>query len=345
MHLLIDSISESVMHVSVIINSKAGSVDEGLIRKKIAQSLFRCDLVFFEPHSIHEMSEFIFNEIKLNTDALVVCGGDGTINAVLQTLMPMVEKKIAVPALCIVSSGTANDLAFELGVDQKIPQAVRALLEGVPKKIDVIEIECQGEKKYMITCGGVGVPARTAGLANEVRGSLRQLGENKNASKLVHFASITAYRALKQLGASLYSLLLFYAFAKWDHKTWEVEVTPISHKSFKTKSGFVFVNNQASLGAHFFPAPYTANDDGLVNILVAPVHGWFSLLKALVEIQKGNTSWDRRARSFEVTQAQIRDAHGLGRLSFFGDGEILFSGVNEIKITCLHRALPFLLKA
>lgn len=333
------------MHVSVIINSRAGSVNEELIRKKIGQALFRCDLVFFVPISVTEMKEFIIKEIAAQTDALVVCGGDGTINAALQVIMPMVQAGVIVPALCIVSSGTANDLAYELGVDRKIQTAVRALLEGEPKKVDVIEISSGNDKKYMITCGGVGIPARTASLANTVRGTLRQLAEKKDSNLFIRTLSNSTYQTIKRLGASIYSLLLFYAFAEWDHSLWEIEVQSQEQPSFKTKSGFVFVNNQASLGSSFFPAPYTANDDGLVNIFVAPVRGWLSLLRALLQIQKGNVNWDRRSRSIETTEALIRDTSNKNGLCFFGDGEILFSGVNELNIKCLPRALPFVIKA
>ncbi len=333
------------MYVSVIINSRAGSVNEELIKKKISQALFRCDLTFFVPNSVAEMKEFIIKEIDSQTDALVVCGGDGTINAALQVIMPIVQAGVAVPALCIVSSGTANDLAYELGVDHKIQTAVRALLEGEPKKVDVIEISSGGEIKYMITCGGVGIPARTAGLANTVRGTLRQMAEKKEANQLLRSISNTTYQTIKRLGASIYSLLLFYAFAEWDHSNWEIEVLSKEQKSFRTKSGFVFVNNQPSLGSNFFPAPYTANDDGLVNILIVPVRGWFSLLQSLLQIQRGNVNWDRRSRSLETAEALIRDIKNKKGLCFFGDGEILFSDVNELNIKCLPRALPFVIKA
>jgi hypothetical protein len=82
-----------------------------------------------------------------------------------------------------------------------------------------------------------------------------------------------------------------------------------------------------------------------VNILIAPVRGWFSLLQALLQIQKGNVNWDRRSRSLETSEALIRDAKNKNGLCFFGDGEILFSDVNELNIKCLPRALPFVIKA
>jgi diacylglycerol kinase family enzyme len=320
-------------------------VNEDLIRQKIGQALFRCDLIYQVPRSIAEMRSFVLDEVNLGTDALVVCGGDGTINTVLQMIMPLLEAGQQVPPLCIVSSGTANDLAYELGINQKIQQAARALLEGVPKKIDVIEIESGGEKKYMITCGGIGIPARTASLANTVRGSLRQMGEQSDRHPLVRWLSNTSYKTIKNLGSSIYSLMLFYAFAEWDRSKWSIEIDPLKDKPFTTRSGFVFVNNQASLGSNFFPAPYTANDDGLVNILVAPVKGWFSLLQALVEIHKGNVSWDKRIRSLEVPEVRIRDLKKQKGLCFFGDGEILFQSANELNIKCLPKALPFVIKA
>lgn len=327
------------MRVSIIINAKAGSVNEDLIRRKVGQALFRCELAYCVPASLEAMRSFICDEVDRATDAIVVCGGDGTINAVLQVLMPLAETGINLPGLCVVMSGTANDLAFELGVDRKIQSAVRVLLEGTPRKIDVIEIEVEGQKKFMITCGGLGVPARTAQLANQVRFRLRQLAAEQGRPGLTRWLAGASYNAFKSMGASIYSMMLFYAFNEWEARDWEIEVIPSGRDPIITNSGFIFVNNQPSLGANFFPAPYTANDDGLVNVLMAPVQGWWGLIDTMIKIQKGTLQWGDPKGSLETSAVTIRNTHQQRNLCFFGDGEILFSEASHVNIKCLHRAL------
>lgn len=72
-------------------------MNESLIRSQIVTALFRCDLHFLVPQSISEMGVFLRSEIVKKSDSLVVCGGDGTINACLQEIMPLNEEGVSIP--------------------------------------------------------------------------------------------------------------------------------------------------------------------------------------------------------------------------------------------------------
>jgi len=338
------------MRISIVINAKAGSVNADLIRSKVDQALFRCERNYKVPNSIAELEEFIHSEIALKSDAIIICGGDGTVNVVLQILMQIGITGINLPRICLVVSGTANDLAFELGIDRKIQSAVRSLLADEIRKVDVIQISANGITKYMITCGGLGVPSETAELANRVRFTLRNIANataTHNQNKIKSWIANSGSRALNKMGPSIYSLMLFFAYFQWKNGSerkfldWNLEIIPKNSPQFKTQSGFVFINNQPSLGAQFFPAPYTTNDDGLVNLLIAPVSGWYSLIETMLKIQNGTLPWDKPDCSLETPEVIIRNSKMKSNLTFFGDGEILFSNVAEINIKCLPRALTF----
>ena len=82
-------------------------------------------------------------------DTVVACGGDGTINLVVNTLL-----KYNLPAkLGIIPAGTANDFARYLGIEKSATTAARIITHGHTKKIDVGTIN----GKYFINVFGSGL--------------------------------------------------------------------------------------------------------------------------------------------------------------------------------------------
>lgn len=66
-----------------------------------------------------------------SVDLVIVGGGDGTLNGVVDSL---VEKQLP---LGILPLGTANDLARTLGIPISIPEACRVIADGHTKQIDL----------------------------------------------------------------------------------------------------------------------------------------------------------------------------------------------------------------
>lgn len=62
----------------------------------------------------------------------VVCGGDGTINYVVNS---MKRKSLSV-TIAVIPAGTANDFAGALGMSGDIFKAARQIVEGAPRKVD-----------------------------------------------------------------------------------------------------------------------------------------------------------------------------------------------------------------
>ena len=87
---------------------------------------------------------FARKALEEDYDAVVVCGGDGTVNevglALLGTKMP----------LGIIPNGSGNGLARELRIPMAIDKAVEVLLRGEKMRIDTCT--CNGEP-FFITCG------------------------------------------------------------------------------------------------------------------------------------------------------------------------------------------------
>lgn len=327
------------MRVSVIINSKAGSVNAELIEAKVKQSLFRCDLRFSSPQSLTELCDFLQEEQAQKTNYIVICGGDGTINVALQSLMkcPDISK---IPPLVIVRSGTANDLAHEMGVSTRIENAVRSIFEGHVKNIDVIQVTSELSTAYMLTNGGLGLPAKAAELANKFRSHLQDLARSPNSAKAFQFLAEKSYHAVKRMGPTVYSMMAAEAIRTWNPEGWGLEIEFPGDVTFKTTSPIVLVNNQQSIGASFIPAPYTSNSDGTVNLLLSETNNIPQHALAALRIRKGNLDKSPAFKSFELKEFRLKSQNPQRALTFFGDGEILHKDVQELSIRCLHRGLP-----
>lgn len=331
------------MRVSVLINSKAGSVNADLIEAKVRDSLFRCDLRFCRPSSLCEMDDFLADELNHKTDYLIICGGDGTINVALQSMMKYKDTHV-LPPLAVVRSGTANDLAHAIGVSSRIDYAVRNIFEGVEKKIDVIEISAGAEKAYMLTNGGLGMPAKAAELANKFRGHLQTLANRPTTRGAFQFLAEKSYHAVKKMGPTVYSMMSAEAIRTWNPEGWGLEVSIPGKNSFQTSSPIVLVNNQKTIGKGFFPAPFTSNADGTVNLLLSETKTIPQHTMAALQIRRGTTDKSSNFKSFELKEFSLKSQNPERTLTFFGDGEILLKDVQEIKIRCIHHGLPVMVR-
>lgn len=331
------------MRVSVLINSKAGSVNADLIEAKVREALFRCDLQFCRPSTLIEMCDFLHEERVQKTDYIIICGGDGTINVALQCLMDC-EDHSSIPPIVVARSGTANDLAHEIGVSSRIDRAVRNIFEGVVKNIDVIEIGSGEEIKYMLTNGGLGMPALAAELANKFRSHLQALATSPNSRSAFAYLAERSYHAVKKMGPTVYSMMSAEAMRTWDPEGWGLEIQIPGKVNIETHSPIVLVNNQQSIGRSFVPAPYTTNTDGKVNLLLSETRGLAEHTRAVLNIRRGSVDDSSVFKSFELKQFRLKSQNPRRALTFFGDGEILFKDVQELSIRCIHRGLPVMVR-
>ncbi len=96
--------------------------------------------------------------IAQGCDAVIVCGGDGTVHEVMQSLVGTGV------ALGVVPMGTANALAANLGLAKSPEKAIQALLSAKPVQVPVGRISYRtmdGEERcrYFTVAAGVGADA------------------------------------------------------------------------------------------------------------------------------------------------------------------------------------------
>jgi diacylglycerol kinase (ATP) len=103
--------------------------------------------------------ELARHAVEQNRGMVIACGGDGTVNEIMNGLAGS-----QVP-LALLPAGTANILAKELGIPWDIPQAARLIADGVVRRIAIgIAIPSNGnhsaslpnEGRYFLSVGGAG---------------------------------------------------------------------------------------------------------------------------------------------------------------------------------------------
>lgn len=90
-------------------------------------------------------------------DAVIACGGDGTVHEVLQ----MMAGSRADVALGVIPMGTANALAADLGLPRNPVRAARMLLTARPERISIgrvtyMDLHNTSGSRYFIVAAGIG---------------------------------------------------------------------------------------------------------------------------------------------------------------------------------------------
>ena len=297
--------------ITVYLNKKASNTSYDHWKKKITRQLFRSHLIFKTPSSIEELNQSLKEDIKEKVDAIISVGGDGTANTVIQNIAGSEVGLLVIPA------GTANDLARELSDPKDIEQIIQCIRLQTKKKIDLININ----GKYMATNGGIGLGGIVAAKINDLRQDYPLF------KKVMQFS-----------GNKIYSLFLGYEILTDSLEYYDLELNSPNF-NLQEKVVAVLVNNQSTLAGSFIVAPETHNDDGFFNVSLFTHPNKKDLIKALLELSKGNLPKnDPHFKSYETSELEIINNNPEKVISFFGDGEV-FSPSNRWEIKVESKAL------
>ena len=165
---------------------------------------------------------------------LVVVGGDGTVNEVVNGVAGT-EAEIA-----LLSSGTGEDFGRTHGVPDDFEDAVRTVLEGETRTIDVGRVECEGSpSRFFANVGSVGMSGAVARRAN---GMSKALG-----------------------GRATFFYALTREFIAWQNTEVAVELDDGLRRDGRLHD--VIVANGRFHGGGMKLAPDAAQDDGLFDVV------------------------------------------------------------------------------
>lgn len=186
---------------------------------------------------IHESDELDFISDQLTgigeEDVIVALGGDGTVN----TLIPFLLRHTN--PLGIIPAGMINNLARAAGIARKVPEAVRTLLTGRSKCVDV---GCINDKVYFINGMGVGFDGQVNLEGNEIQSMTGQK---------VHIVAIA--RALR------------------NYQPTQVQIQMNDHV-FDASIFQLAIGNSPYMGGGFKLTPEALMDDGVLDVaMVEPL--------------------------------------------------------------------------
>jgi YegS/Rv2252/BmrU family lipid kinase len=145
------------LNVSLVVNPVAGNralrshqkiID--LLKEKVSLSHFATQ---------KKGDALAYAREKTDIDRMVVAGGDGTMNEVINGLLLSSDFHAGreAPPIGLIPLGTSNVLARELGIPLKIDEAVHRALTGTPKKISLGKIN----GRYFSLMAGIGFDGET----------------------------------------------------------------------------------------------------------------------------------------------------------------------------------------
>ena len=148
-----------LMKVKVIMNPVAGRGKAQKAKPLLVETLhsYDCEYHLEETKGPRHATEIAQNAVKSGFDLIIVAGGDGTIN---QVVNGMANSKIP---LGVVACGTGNDFAAALGMPADPVAAVRQIMEGEIQQVDL----CRINDQYFISSAGAGFDGEVAFTVNQ----------------------------------------------------------------------------------------------------------------------------------------------------------------------------------
>ncbi len=147
------------MKVKVITNPVAGRGRALQAKPQILRALLDYDVELHleETKGPHHASEIARQAVQAGFDLIIVAGGDGTVN---QVVNGMGEERIPIGVL---GCGTGNDFAAALQMPADPVAAVHQIMNGDNRRVDL----CRVNQRYFVSSAGIGFDGEVAFHVNE----------------------------------------------------------------------------------------------------------------------------------------------------------------------------------
>jgi len=298
------------MKISFIINSIAKGVDNlvGELENHPEPLIKEAD-IYLTKHKGHALQ--IAQDKAHKSDVLVIVGGDGTINEVVNGIMHLdltVEDR---PRLALIPKGSGNDFARI----QNIPADINSLLEGLKRnmfrKVDVgrIIFSNKNQMHYFINVADSGMGAEV----------VKRL-EGKSIFRKILSSNLR------------FALAIFMTFLTYKRK--KVEIL-INDHSIGGRILTLIVANSSAFGSGLIIAPDARIDDGRFQLVVGDI-SLFGYLASIRKLLGGEKIKRGKVQYHEASKIKI---YGPSNLLTEADGEL--AGAGDLEISCLPGAIEF----
>ena len=240
------------------------------VRNSCIKKNIKLDIEFTK-HPKHAME--LAEGAKNKYDMVIVAGGDGTVNEVINGI---IDSKIT---LVIIPFGSTNVLALELGIPFNTKEAAELISLGKRLNIDLGYAKANEEVRYFTMMVEVGfVPKLIEGTSLKVK---------KRWGNLAYVLS-----GIRQL--------LTY---KW----YNIQV---EHKS-RSVGYFVIVSNSKDYAGEYQIAEKASMTDGFLDLVVINRKSWWKIIKFFSSILSGKSNTFLRGEYYQIKEAHIYSKHKM----------------------------------
>jgi YegS/Rv2252/BmrU family lipid kinase len=200
-------------------------------------------------------------------DRVIVAGGDGTLNTVVQELVGT-----GLP-LAIIPLGTANNTARTLEIPLTIPEACEVAVRGIRRRIDL----GRANEKYFFTTASIGLSVQiTEELTSKTKRRWGPLAYG-----------VAAIRAVTRSRA-------FHADISW----------PGGSRHSRTVQ--IVVGNGRYYGSKLPVAADAAIDDARLDLYSLEVRHWFEILALVPSLKRGRHGSKDTVEALRASEFEIR---------------------------------------
>lgn len=268
------------------------------IEKKLSQTV-----VAFHSSDLISLKATINIILKSPAKTLIIVGGDGSLNRVVNALLTSPNYRAI--QLAVMPTGTGNSFAMDLNIFD-IDSAITAILGNNLRQSHIGLVVRGQQQRYFINTLGLGFISQVAKLANK----LRPLG---SLSYVVG--------TLIQLTRLSYPHLN----AMFDQTRWQEGIL------------FIDICNSQYTGGGMKMAPDTRIDNGAFQVIVVkPISPW-TLLKTFSKIFKGTHTKELFVHSFRAKEITLTTETAETSLI---DGDLSFD--TPLSVTMSDKTLMFL---
>jgi YegS/Rv2252/BmrU family lipid kinase len=294
-------------HWIAIINLTAGGGKTKKDWPKI-DNILRKEGIRFEPfftdRRLHA-SIIARNKIKEGYSRIIVVGGDGTMNEVINGLFAQERIHTTEVMLGMISVGTGNDWARMFNIPADYEGAVRTIKEQKTfiQDAGLVTYRKNGKawNRYFINIAGLGFGARVVERSNR----MKEKGKS---------------------GPALYFYNIFLSLIKYKSKKAAIEIdgTTYTRKVFSLNVGIGKYN-----GGGMIQVPHAIADDGLYSITLIKKMGKLNVLANVKRLYNGSIVQHSRVETYMARTVQI---NGSIPLHLETDGETLGHGPVSFRI-------------
>lgn len=271
----------------LILNSNAGSAEQssGLL-ELIAD---RPSITVKETREAGDARRIAAEALRQGIELVVAVGGDGTVHEVVNGIMDMAPRRAR---LGLIPMGTGNDLARTLAIPPDPRDALALLFTGQSEPIDLILVEAEGTRRYLVNAAAGGFSGQVSGaMTAELKSQWGPLAYLVGAASVL--PDLTGYHTT-------------IAYDGEDHH--QVDAVNIIVANGRTVAGGKGV------------APLANPQDGLLDVVVVEMSSALDLAGVGAQLLLGNYLDSALVRHRQARTVEIASHPGMW---FNVDGELL----------------------